>query len=151
MFFSLSISLGCLYQYGIYPIGVGCQTTFFKVISFLGCIYAYDSEVRFSLCETLKSHWNAVANIIKLFWHNLHCYSYMSQHSAWWYLPGNTNGGSITVPLTGLESAAWQLTIVVFICKTDQSKTVQQDVNRTLILPPLVFPGFTSMTLKIDK
>ena len=24
-------SPGCLYQYGIYPVGVGCQTTFFKV------------------------------------------------------------------------------------------------------------------------
>ncbi len=37
--------------------------------------------------------------------------------------PGNTKGGSITVLstscLTGLESAVWQLTIVVFIWKTD--------------------------------
>jgi hypothetical protein len=37
--------------------------------------------------------------------------------------PGNTKGGSFTVPLTscliGLESAVWQLTIFVFICKTD--------------------------------
>jgi len=36
---------------------------------------------------------------------------------------GNTKEGSITVPLTscltGLESAVWQLTIVLFICKTD--------------------------------
>ena len=24
-------SPGCLYQYGIYPVGEGCQTTFFKV------------------------------------------------------------------------------------------------------------------------
>jgi hypothetical protein len=36
---------------------------------------------------------------------------------------GNTKGGSITVPLTsclaGLESVAKQLTIFVFICKTD--------------------------------
>jgi hypothetical protein len=36
---------------------------------------------------------------------------------------GSTKGGSITVPLTscltGLESAAWQVTIFVFICKTD--------------------------------
>jgi len=36
---------------------------------------------------------------------------------------GNTKGGSITVLLTscltGLESAVWQLTIIVFICKTD--------------------------------
>ena len=42
---------------------------------------------------------------------------------------GNTKGGSITVPLTscftGLESAVWQLTIFVFICKTDQSQTSQ--------------------------
>jgi hypothetical protein len=38
-------------------------------------------------------------------------------------LPGNTKGGSITVPLTsslsGLESAVLQLTIFVFIYKTD--------------------------------
>jgi hypothetical protein len=37
--------------------------------------------------------------------------------------PGNTKGGSITVPLasrlTGLESAVWQLTIFAFICKTE--------------------------------
>jgi hypothetical protein len=36
---------------------------------------------------------------------------------------GNTKGGSVTVPLasclTGLELAVWQLTILVFICKTD--------------------------------
>ncbi len=36
--------------------------------------------------------------------------------------PENTKGGSITVPLTscltGSESAVWQLTIFVFICKT---------------------------------
>ncbi len=35
----------------------------------------------------------------------------------------NTKGGSITVPLTscltGLELAVWQLTIIVFIWKTD--------------------------------
>jgi hypothetical protein len=37
-------------------------------------------------------------------------------------IAGNTKGGSITVLLTscltGLESAVWQLTILVFICKT---------------------------------
>ncbi len=37
--------------------------------------------------------------------------------------PGNTKGGSITVPLTssltGLESTVSQLTFFVFICKTD--------------------------------
>jgi hypothetical protein len=59
--------------------------------------------------------------------------------------PGNTKGGSITVPftscLTGLESAVWQLTIFVFIFKTDESKPVKQEVNSTVILSPLVFPA----------
>jgi hypothetical protein len=58
---------------------------------------------------------------------------------------GNTKGGCITVPLTsclaGLESAAWQLTFFVFIWKTDYSKLVKQEVNGTVILPPLAFPG----------
>jgi hypothetical protein len=61
--------------------------------------------------------------------------------------PGNTKGGSITVLLasclTGLESAVWQLTIFVFICKTDQSKPIKQEVNGTVILPPFVFPAPT--------
>ncbi len=59
--------------------------------------------------------------------------------------PGNTKGGSITVPLTscltGLESAVWQLTIFAFSCKTEYSKPVKQEVNGTVILPPLVFPA----------
>ncbi len=58
---------------------------------------------------------------------------------------GTTKGGSIIVPmtscLTGLESAVWQLPIFVFICKTDYSKSFKQEVNHTVILPPLVFPG----------
>jgi len=61
-------------------------------------------------------------------------------------MAGNTKGGRITVPLTscltGLESAVGQLTIFVFICKSDQSKPVKQEVNGTMILPPLVFPGY---------
>ncbi len=60
------------------------------------------------------------------------------------YQAGNTKGGSITVLLTscltGLESAVWQLTIFIFICKTGQSKPVKQEVNSTVTLPPLVFP-----------
>ncbi len=57
---------------------------------------------------------------------------------------GNTKRGSITVPLTscltGLESAVCLLRIFVVICKTDQSKPVKQEVNCTVILPPLVLP-----------
>jgi hypothetical protein len=52
--------------------------------------------------------------------------------------PGNTKGGSITVPLTscltGLESAVCQLIIFVFICRTE-SKPVKQEVNSTVINP----------------
>jgi hypothetical protein len=75
----------------------------------------------------------------------------MEQHNSWLFSyyrghpikgiqtslprPENTKGGSITVPLTscltGLESAVWQLTIFVFICKTDKSKPVKQEVNGT--------------------
>jgi hypothetical protein len=44
-------------------------------------------------------------------------------------IPGNAKGGSITVPvtscLTGLESAVWQLTIFVFICKNRVIQTNQ--------------------------
>ncbi len=60
---------------------------------------------------------------------------------------GNTKGGSITVPLTsclsGLESAVWQLTIFVFICKTIKSKPVKQEINGTVILTPFVFPDLS--------
>ncbi len=53
--------------------------------------------------------------------------------------------GSITVLLTscrtGLESAVLELTIFVFIWKTDYSKPVKQEANGTVMLPPLVFPG----------
>ncbi len=63
----------------------------------------------------------------------------------WILTSGNTKGGSITIPLTscltGFVSAVWKLTILVFICKTDQSKPVKQEVNGTMILPPLSIPA----------
>jgi hypothetical protein len=52
--------------------------------------------------------------------------------------------------LTGLESALWQQTIFDFICKTDKSKPVKQEVNGTMILPPLVFPGLTYKKAFVD-
>jgi hypothetical protein len=42
--------------------------------------------------------------------------------------------------LGGLESAVRLLTIFVFICNTDNSKPVKQEVSSTVILPPLEFP-----------
>jgi hypothetical protein len=56
--------------------------------------------------------------------------------------PGNTKGGSITVPLTSCLfdwSGISCMTTDIF-CKTDQSKSVKQELNRTVLLPPLVFP-----------
>jgi hypothetical protein len=53
--------------------------------------------------------------------------------------------GSTTVPLTscltGLESAARLLKIFVFIGKTYESKPVKQEVNSTVLLPPLELPA----------
>ncbi len=58
---------------------------------------------------------------------------------------GNTKGGSITVPLTsclnGLNSPVFQIKTKIISCHTDDSKPVKQEVNGTVILPPLVFPG----------
>jgi hypothetical protein len=57
--------------------------------------------------------------------------------------PGNTNVGSITVPLTscltGLVCFANKKQKIVN-CHTADSKPVKQEVNATVIHPPLVFP-----------
>jgi hypothetical protein len=59
--------------------------------------------------------------------------------------PGNTKGGSITVPLTscltGLDWSVLQIKTKIVSCHTADSKPVKQEVNGTVILPPLVFPG----------
>jgi hypothetical protein len=58
---------------------------------------------------------------------------------------GNTKGGSITVLLTscltGLDWSVLQTKTKIIICHTVDSKLVKQDVNGTVILPPLVFSG----------
>jgi hypothetical protein len=59
-------------------------------------------------------------------------------------LPGNTKGGSITVPLTSLFDWLGFVSFAnknkIFSCHTADSKPVKQEVNGTVILPPLVFP-----------
>jgi hypothetical protein len=59
--------------------------------------------------------------------------------------PGNTKGGSITVPLTsclaGLDKSVLQIKTKSVSHHTANSKPVKQEVNGTMILPPLVFPG----------
>ncbi len=58
--------------------------------------------------------------------------------------PGNTKGGSITVPLTscftGLDESILQIKTKIISWHTADSKPVKQEVNGTGILPPLVFP-----------
>jgi hypothetical protein len=59
--------------------------------------------------------------------------------------PGNTKGGSITVMLTscltGLDLSVLKIKTKIVCCHTADSKPVNQEVNSTVILPPLVFPG----------
>ncbi len=59
--------------------------------------------------------------------------------------PGNTKGGSITVLLTScltsLDQPVLQIKTKIVNSHTADSKPVKQEVNVTVILPPLVFPG----------
>ncbi len=61
--------------------------------------------------------------------------------------PGNTKGGSIIVPLTScltsLDLPVLQIKTKTVSCDTAYSKPVKQEVNGTMILPPLVFPAET--------
>jgi hypothetical protein len=61
---------------------------------------------------------------------------------------GNAKGGSITVPLTscltGLDKSVLQIITKIVSCHTADSKPVKQEVNGTVLLPPLVFPGSKS-------
>jgi hypothetical protein len=43
--------------------------------------------------------------------------------------------------LTGLDYSVLQLKTKIVSCHTADSKPVKQEVNGTVILPPLVFPG----------
>ncbi len=58
--------------------------------------------------------------------------------------PGNTKGGSITIPLTsgltGLGLSVLQIKTKIVSCHTADFKPVEQEVTGTLIHPPLVFP-----------
>jgi hypothetical protein len=59
---------------------------------------------------------------------------------------GNTEGGSITEPLTSCLTGLFivlQINTKMVSCHTTDSKPAKQEVNGTLILPPLVFPGQT--------
>ncbi len=72
--------------------------------------------------------------------------SYYVEYATKNTLAGNTKGGSITVPLTscltGLDWSVLQLKPKIVSCQTADSKRDKQEVNGTVILPPLVFPDF---------
>ncbi len=60
-------------------------------------------------------------------------------------IPENTERGSITIPLTscltGLDWSVLQIKTTIVSCHATDSKPVKQEVNSTVILPPLVFPA----------
>jgi hypothetical protein len=67
--------------------------------------------------------------------------------------PGNTKGGSITVPLTscltGLNWSVLKIKTKIVSCHTADSKLVKEEVDGTVILPPLVFPDRTIPDLRL--
>jgi hypothetical protein len=67
---------------------------------------------------------------------------------------GNTKGGSFTVPftscLTGLDLSVLQIKTKIVSCHTTDSKPVKQEVNSTVIFPPLVFPGMCVLSMRIS-
>jgi hypothetical protein len=62
-----------------------------------------------------------------------------------WAATGNIEGGSIIVPLTscltGLDWFVLQIKTKIVSCHITNSEPVKQEVNGTVILTPLVFPG----------
>jgi hypothetical protein len=58
--------------------------------------------------------------------------------------PGNTKGGSfaelLTYCLTGLDYSVLQIKTKLVSSHTANSTPIKQEVNSTVILPPLVFP-----------
>ncbi len=68
---------------------------------------------------------------------------------------GNTKGGSITVPLTpcstGLLKSVLQIKSKIVSSHTADSKPVKQEVNGSVILPPLVFPDWNNQGPVLKK
>ncbi len=61
--------------------------------------------------------------------------------------PGNTKGGSITLSLTscltGLDKSVLQIKTKIVSCHRADSKPAKQELNRTVIPRPIVFPDAT--------
>jgi hypothetical protein len=52
---------------------------------------------------------------------------------------------SLTSCLTGLDQSVLQIKTKIVSCHTADSKPIKQEVNGTVILPPLVFPALTNI------
>ena len=67
--------------------------------------------------------------------------------------PGNTKGGSITVPLTsslaGLDLSVLQIKTNIVSYHTADSNPVKQEVKGAVIFPPLVFPDLVFLKLLV--
>ncbi len=69
-----------------------------------------------------------------------------------WKELGNAEGGSIIVPLTSCLTGLDILFCKKMVsCPTADSKPVKQEVNGTVLLPPLVFPERTLEGLRARK
>ncbi len=98
---------------------------YYKVKVYTICCFLlpFQSKVEHSWESASRHHWKCI--LYKHFFNFCHFPSPSASGDSWtWTLnQGILKGGRNTVPLasclTGLESAVWQLTIFVFICKTD--------------------------------
>ncbi len=110
-------------------IRLGCKYLL-KYFSFLHKIINWVVKIFYSLgtlclkcCQMLLKLFDEVLCLGSVYTSDFEPRFVMSRVLSFPLKPGNTKGGSITVLLTsfltGLESAVWQLTIVVFICQRD--------------------------------
>ncbi len=76
------------------------------------------------------------------FWPKIPNHCQQSLHKC--HQPGNTKGVPLTSCLTGLDQSVLQIKTKNVSCHTADSKPIKQEVNGTVILPPLVFPASTS-------
>ncbi len=114
-----------------------------------------EQQARFKLLflfSTLFSNW--LSYLDKALEQPIQFVSTFIPSAYFWFWPGNTREGSITLPLTsyltGLESAVWQLN---FFCFYLQNRLIQtsQTGNGTVVLPPSVFPALTDEFHLVDR
>ncbi len=95
----------------------------------------------------IKENFGLVKSLVNIFTKSSQTIFFSRWKTFWVNLSREYYRRRITVPLTScwtdLESVVSQLKFFVFICKRGWSKQVKQEVNGTVILPPLVFPDLS--------